>query len=319
MDYSRLLKNLPPNFDVLIPFLRFEKELERELLLKGYKILFKNDYIFLTENLKSKPIWAQDWNPDSRLYNFSSRSEALKILRDQPHMGCCADTGLQTKLSHSLLKDLRELRLKRIQYKVPSDFNFKYFVWGTLDESHFFICSKPTSQFPLGWHEFNEDKNTPPNRAYLKIWETLCLGYISLKKNDIALDLGASPGGWTWALSEQIQLVYSIDKAPLDSAIISDRTNITCYSEDAFQVRPDQFTHCNWLFSDIICTPQRLYSLVQLWLKESKIQNYVCTIKFKGPCDFEILNEFLQIPNSRIIHLYQNKNEVTWIRQVKNE
>ena len=38
------------------------------------------------------------------------------------------------------------------------------------------------------------------------------------------------------------------------------------------------------------------------------------TIKFKGDCDFDIIKKLLMIPDSKIIHLYQNKNEVTWIR-----
>ena len=30
--------------------------------------------------------------------------------------------------------------------------------------------------------------------------------------------------------------------------------------------------------------------------------------------DFDILKKLLEIPDSKIIHLYQNKNEITWIR-----
>ena len=140
------------------------------------------------------------------------------------------------------------------------------------------------------------------------------MGHIQLKPNDIAIDLGSCPGGWSWALSEQVQKVYSIDKAAL-SPQIARIASIVYQSKDAFKLNPADYSDCTWLFSDIICTPERLLSLVQQWMSDSKVKNFVCTIKFKGSCDFDILNQFKEIENSKIIHLYQNKNEVTWIKQ----
>lgn len=320
MVYSHqpLHKKLWPSFDVLIPFLRYEKELEEELLLSGQDIIFKNlNYIAVDRSknpLTKKPIWAQDWLSECVCVNFENKTHALKILKSMDCLGVYFETQANPKLADGLKKELRELKLKRIRYEVPSKFNFRYFSWGLLDNENLIICHKPNSQFPLGWHEFDEDKNTPPNRAYLKVWEVLCMNYIQLKPNDIAIDLGSSPGGWSWALAQQIHKVYSIDKAELDSKIKS-ISNIIYKSEDAFQVKPQEYQDCNWLFSDIICTPQRLLSLVENWHKNSSVQNFVCTIKFKGNCDFEILKEFLKYENSKIIHLYQNKNEVTWIKQ----
>jgi 23S rRNA (cytidine2498-2'-O)-methyltransferase len=316
MDYFHQHKKLQPSFDVLIPFLRFERELERELLLSGVAILSKNDKYIRVSPLAHKPLWAQDWLPNCELIEFKNKSEALKILKSFPTLGVSFETDANPKFSVGLKKDLRELKLKRIQYEVPSKFNFKYFAWSLFDDSHLIVCRNPISQFPLGWHEFNEDKEVPPNRAYLKLWEVLCLNYIQLKPEDVAIDVGSSPGGWSWALSQQVSKVYSVDKAPLDPKI-SDVANIFYKSGDAFQISPADYPDCTWLFSDIICTPHRLLELVKNWHQNSNVKNFVCTIKFKGDCDFDILKEFEKYENSRIIHLYQNKNEVTWIKQVK--
>lgn len=320
MDYSHqpLHKKLWPSFDVLIPFLRYEEELESELLLQGRDIIFKNLNYFIVERhtnpLDVKPIWAQDWLADCRLVPFENKNQAIKTLKNMENLGSYIETHANPKLADALKKEVRELKLKRIHYEVPSRFDFKYFAWGLLDNNNLIICDHPTSQFPLGWHEFTEDKSTPPNRAYLKIWEILCLNYIQLKSSDVAIDLGSSPGGWSWALAQYIDKVYSIDKAPLDKKI-SAVPNIIYKSEDAFQVKPQNYKDCNWLFSDIICTPQRLLELVKNWHLNSTVKNFVCTIKFKGACDFDILKEFQKYENSRIIHLYQNKNEVTWIKK----
>lgn len=316
MDYSLLHKKLQPNFEVLIPFLRYEKELENELLLSNTEILFKDSKYIIVSKLAAKPLWAQDWLSNCRLVKIENKSAAVKILKNMQNLGVHFETDANAKLAESFKKELRELKLRRIDFKVPSQFNFKYFAWGLFDSEHLIICDNPKSQFPLGWHEFNEDKSIPPNRAYLKVWEVLCLNYIQLNPNDIVIDVGSSPGGWSWALSNYVKKVYSIDKAELDPKI-SSNPKIHYKSEDAFQVNPADYKDCTWLFSDIICTPQRLLSLVENWHNNSEVKNFVCTIKFKGGCDFDVLKEFNKYPDSRIIHLYQNKNEVTWIKQVK--
>ncbi len=315
MDYSHQQPKLQLNFDLVLPFLKHEQELENELLLLGVKTLQKNNHYFMVTGLTAKPLWAQEWLPNCLLFDFKHKSEAIKFLKSQKNLGVFLPSPANNKLSSALRKDLRELKVKRINYEIPSPFNFKYFVWTLHSDTQLIICETPSSQFPLGWNEFNEDKSVPPNRAYLKLWEVLALNYIQLKPDDVAIDVGSSPGGWTWALSEQISKVYSIDKAPLDPKI-SKNKNIFYEAHDAFTIDPQKYKDCTWLFSDIICTPQRLLELVQHWHQVSNVQNYVCTIKFKGLCDFDILKEFSKFPHSRIIHLYQNKNEVTWIKQV---
>lgn len=309
-------RELPLNFDILIPFLKFEKELSKELLFFSVKTHLQNSKIFIVENMNESPIWAQCLLKNCQLFQFENKNQALKILKSQKNLGCFLETGINSKRAAGIKKELREFKLKRIKFEAPSAFNFKYFVWGLIGDQHLFICENPSNQFPLGWHEFEEDKATPPNRAYLKLWEVLALGYVELKTQDIAIDVGSCPGGWSWVLSQLTQKVYSIDKAPLDPKIQKIK-NITYQSHDAFTLKPSDYSDCTWLFSDIICTPQKLLTLVKEWIKSSNVQNYVCTIKFKGECDFEILNEFKKIENSKIIHLYQNKNEVTWIRQAK--
>jgi len=313
MDYFLQLKKLPHNnFDIVIPFLKFEKELARELFLQNKEVFFKNDKILMVERLSEKPIWAQDWWTNCEKFEITSKSQLLKLLKAEKNLGVYYPST-SSALADSTRKDLRELKLKRIEYKVPSDFDFRFFSWTMIENHTAIIARNATCQFPLGWHEFNEDKATPPNRAYLKLWEILCLNYIQLTPENTVIDLGSSPGGWSWVLSQNVKKVYSIDKAQLDDKI-ANIPQIVFNSEDAFKVKPQDYLDCQWLFSDIICTPDRLLSLIQHWQLNSKVENFVCTIKFKGDCDFNILKEFLKIENSFIIHLYQNKNEVTWIK-----
>jgi 23S rRNA (cytidine2498-2'-O)-methyltransferase len=110
--------------------------------------------------------------------------------------------------------------------------------------------------------------------------------------------------------------VISVDKAPLDPKIAKIK-NIHFLKKDAFKLKPEEVEKIDWLFSDIICEPSRLLELVQIWRKAG-IKNFVCTIKFKGETDFEIVELFKGIsgkgiPGSKVIHLYHNKHEITWI------
>ncbi|MBC7741111.1 MAG: hypothetical protein H7061_02860 [Bdellovibrionaceae bacterium] len=293
--------------------MRYENELEHELILSKTEIIFKNSKLFIVAPLAKKPLWSQDWWPQVQKIPFKNKNEALKILKGQKNRGYYY-AAIDSPLATSLRKDLRELKLKRIEYQVPSLFDFKYFSWTLLENDSLLICPHPVSQFPGGWHEFNEDKSSPPNRAYLKLWEVLALNYIELKKEDVAIDLGSSPGGWSWVLSEQVAKVYSIDKAPLEPQV-SGIKNILYEAHDAFTIKPTDYPDITWLFSDIICTPERLLELVEFWQTHSRVRNFVCTIKFKGECDFDMLKKFEKFEGSRIIHLYHNKNEVTWIRK----
>jgi 23S rRNA (cytidine2498-2'-O)-methyltransferase len=81
-----------------------------------------------------------------------------------------------------------------------------------------------------------------------------------------------------------------------------------CQSAFALEPRP-----CDWLFSDVICYPEKLLRLVQNWKKSGKVKNMVCTIKFQGETDRAALGAFLEISGSSAFHLYNNKHEVTWV------
>lgn len=318
MDYYLQLKKLQPNLDqleVLIPFKGYAQELQAELTRLGLKFISMNEKVFFVEKIFSKPIWAQDWWRSVRIIDFASPSEAIKILKQQKNLGCYYNFYSQeVPLATKIRKSLREFKIKRLDYEINKSFDFKYFCWSLLTSKYLLISSEPVSQFPLGWHEFNEDKITSPNRAYLKLWEVLALQHLKIDKGMSVIDFGASPGGWTYVLSQHTKKVYALDKADLDPKICKLK-NIVFKKGDAFKEAPENYKDCQWFFSDIICTPERLYQLVEHWIKNSSIENYVCTIKFKGNCQFDMIDKFLEIPYSKVIHLYHNKHEVTWIRR----
>ena len=127
------------------------------------------------------------------------------------------------------------------------------------------------------------------------------------------LDLGSAPGGWSWVLQGLGARVISVDKAPLEPRIAA-LPGLEWRRQSAFALEPREVGPVDWLFSDVICYPERLYRLVVRWLETGTVGNLVCTIKFQGATDHEVVRRFAAIPGSRLVHLYHNRHELTWFR-----
>jgi 23S rRNA (cytidine2498-2'-O)-methyltransferase len=185
--------------------------------------------------------------------------------------------------------------------------------WTLLDENTILAASYCSSPFPNGAVAFVEDKVTPPNRAYLKLWEALTRIGRMPGPGDLCLDLGASPGGWTWVLQTLGARVIAVDKAPLESRIAA-LPNIEPRRDSAFALKPQDIGAVDWLFSDVICYPERLYRLATAWIESGLARNMVCTIKFQGATDFAMQRRFAEIPGAQLMHLHNNKHELTWVK-----
>jgi 23S rRNA (cytidine2498-2'-O)-methyltransferase len=185
--------------------------------------------------------------------------------------------------------------------------------WTLIDRDIMLVSPHCSSPFPNGEVQFVEDKITPPSRAYLKLWELLTIIDRKPTPGNLCLDLGACPGGWSWVLQQLGARVISVDKAPLDPRI-ANLPGIEYRRESAFGLDPATVGPVDWFFSDIVCYPKRLLTLVQKWIASGKVKNFACTIKFQGETDFETLQAFANIPGSRLMHLYNNKHELTWVK-----
>ncbi|MGH7058751.1 MAG: SAM-dependent methyltransferase, partial [Stellaceae bacterium] len=183
--------------------------------------------------------------------------------------------------------------------------------WTLLDRGTILAAPRCTSPFANGEAHFVEDREGPPSRAYLKLWEALTLIGRRPQPGERCLDLGASPGGWSWALQRIGAKVISIDKAPLDQEI-ANLPGIAFRLESAFGLDPRAVGPIDWLFSDIVCYPARLLALVERWLAAGACRHFVCTIKFQGETDHETARRFAAIPGSQLRHLHHNRHELTW-------
>lgn len=185
--------------------------------------------------------------------------------------------------------------------------------WTLIAPDRMLVAARCSSPFPNGEVQFVEDRTAPPSRAYLKLWELFTLLGERPAAGSFCVDLGSSPGGWSWVLQTSGAQVLSVDKAPLDPRVAS-LPGIAYRNESAFALDPASVGPVDWLFSDVICYPERLLKLVERWLDAGMARRFVCTVKFQGATDFATMRRFAAIPGSRLLHLHHNKHELTWIR-----
>jgi len=274
--------------------------------------------LVLVDSLQFDPIWCQNIWHKGEVVEIKSINDACGKLKERDRLWI-----------HNPIDCFRrgELILKGLSHFKPKLYppfteipDSKISTFGLLSENEMVVLTKSKSSLPNGEINFIEDKENPPSRAYLKLWEVFTRLRLKPKKGDVCLDIGASPGGWSWVLSQLGAKVIAYDRSPLT---IRD-ANISFIKGDGFNVLPETSEKINWLVSDIIAFPIKQYEYILKWIESEKAENIVATFKFKGhekldSSSLKVISELKKIPNSILIHLTANKNELTFVYSTEVE
>lgn len=256
--------------------------------------------------------WVRNLWLDPFILDFESTGEAARKLKDiqRNWAPCPARLHRRTALIAERLPPL-PVKPKRFPFDIP---DVPMGAFTLLDERRLLGSSACSSPFPNGEFEFEEDREGPPSRAYRKLWEALVLAGRHPVPGERCLDAGASPGGWTWAIASLGAEVLAVDRAELEPRIAA-MPGVRTMRHDAFTLKPEDLGPVDWLFSDVICYPPALLEWVESWLESGLARNFVCTIKMQGASfDRATTDRFEAIPGSRIVHLWHNRHELTWIK-----
>lgn len=299
---------VPTNLTGYLAAEGFEDDLRTEL--GADTIVQEHGRLLLAEGPARPAAWAQNvWHDVVRI-PIGSIGEGARSLRALQRNWWPYAPGLHRRTA-LMVEKLPKVSAKPLAFGTPAP-TAPLGSFTLLDERTLLAAARCDSPFPNGECHFVEDKVTPPNRAYLKLWDAFTRLGTGPKPGELCLDLGACPGGWSWVIASLGAKVISVDKAPLDPRIAA-MPNITPRKESAFGLDPDSVGPVDWLFSDIICYPERLLNLVQRWRAAGLVRNFLCTIKFQGDTDFGTLRAFAAIPGAQVFHLFHNKHELTWV------
>ena len=135
----------------------------------------------------------------------------------------------------------------------------------------------------------------------------------SILRGESAVDLAASPGGWSFVALDHGATVTAVDRSPLEDGLM-DHPRLRFVQGDAFKFKPEK--PVDWLLADIAAYPERTLELVKRWLGEGWCQRLVATVKFTGTEGYGILEDFKRMLSAaahdfRIRKLLENKNEAT--------
>lgn len=248
---------------------------------------------------------------EPQIVTFDSISEAAKILRQAgkywylyPH-----ENFRRSQLICEQLRKLPPLQRDFPIIEALPDVG----IFTLLDKNTLLYAAKRWKSWPMGDCYFNEDKTNPPNRAYLKLWESLTLLNEYPRPGETAFDLGASPGGWTYVMQSLGAEVTAIDKAHLDIKIAR-LPRVHYQQQSAFALDPAKLpAPIDWVLSDIACYPEKTYDLAMNWIASQNAKRLIFTIKLQGETDLATLAKFKAIPQGRVLHLFHNKHEATFI------
>lgn len=286
-----------------------EDALERQL----QDIVLKQGRLFLAKGPRQAVHWIQNVWIDPQVIPFSSISDGAKKLRSLQGLWAYYPTSCVRR---------GELILSQLPFFSPKPLHFldplpktPIGSWTLLDHDTILASPHTSSPFANGEARFVETK-IPPSRAYLKLWELFTLIGLSPKKGESCLEIGASPGGWTWTLQQLGAEIIAVDRSPLAPAV-AQLPRVTFLQQDAFSLSEGMIKQpIDWIFSDVVCYPEKLLAWIRPWL--TRPVHLVCTIKFQGSKDSEIIKEFEKIEGSKVFRLFHNKHELCWYRKRSN-
>lgn len=253
--------------------------------------------------------WAQNVWLDSRVLPVRSIAEAARSLRTIQRMWVLHPVA-HVRRSRLIEAALPKSALLPIRFPAPP--RGPWGAFALVDRDRMIASPATTSPFPGGRAAFAEDREGPPSRAYLKLWEALTLLGAHPARGERCVDLGSSPGGWTWAAARLGADVVSVDKASLDPRVAS-LPGVRFVRASAFAIDPRELGPVDWLFCDVVCYPKRLLAMIERWLDAGAARRMVCTLKFQGATDHATARRFASIDGSRLVHLWHNKHELTWM------
>jgi 23S rRNA (cytidine2498-2'-O)-methyltransferase len=181
-----------------------------------------------------------------------------------------------------------------------------------------------SAPWPLGIPRLKFPREAP-SRSTLKLEEAF-LVLLSpaererwLKPGMTAVDLGASPGGWTWQLAHRSIRTTAIDNGPMDGALMQSGV-VTHLREDGFRYRPRKAV--DWLVCDMVEQPKRIAALVAGWLRDGACRYAMFNLKLPMKKRYEETRACLDVVRGvasevRARQLFHDREEITTFARVR--
>lgn len=170
-------------------------------------------------------------------------------------------------------------------------------------------ASEPDEPWLVGAH-LHDDEHGPwpggvqhvappaesPSRAWCKIEEALRWGDLQPRKGDIAVELGSSPGGASFALLERGLVVHGVDPGEMDPRVLA-HPHFKHHHLPAAEVeKKDLPRRYQWLLNDINLAPMVALRYVERFvaLAHGGLKGAVLTLKLNDDGVFDALPRLVE-------------------------
>lgn len=171
-----------------------------------------------------------------------------------------------------------------------------------------------TSRVPGGELRMKMDDQAP-SRSYLKLEEAFVRMGVEPKAGETVIDLGAAPGGWSYACAKRGARVTAVDNGPLkitDACIRRiDQLHVDGLSFRLSKHQPP----VDWLVSDMLISPGDAFGLLKHWVGGRHCLHVVMNLKLPQQHPMSALTPVLHWlkhhPTLEMRQLCHNRREVT--------
>jgi 23S rRNA (cytidine2498-2'-O)-methyltransferase len=175
-----------------------------------------------------------------------------------------------------------------------------------------------SSAWPMGIPRLRMPASAP-SRSTLKLAEALAefLPGREFEPGLHAVDLGASPGGWTWQLVRRGFHVIAVDNGPMDAALM-DSGQVKHRLSDGFHFQPSD--PVDLMVCDMVESPSRIARLVSDWVAKEWCRECIFNLKLPMKKRREEVERCREIVDEalggrgyylRLKQLYHDREEVT--------
>lgn len=160
------------------------------------------------------------------------------------------------------------------------------------------------------------DRAGAPSRSARKLEEALFALGRSPKADEVAVDLGAAPGGWTFAMARHGALVTAVDHAALalpEGKALASR--VTHLKDNGLKYMPP--VPVDWLCCDMVIGSRETLRVLAGWLEKDWMRHFIVNVKLPGDKPWPVIKEALELLAShpwtvmKARHLYHDRREIT--------
>lgn len=138
-----------------------------------------------------------------------------------------------------------------------------------------------SSRWPMGIARLRMP-GAAPSRSAVKLAEALLEFFDDAERAKrfapgmTAVDLGASPGGWTWQLVQRQMLVTAVDNGAIDARLM-DSGQVKHRRDDGFHYQPAE--PVDWMVCDMVESPSRIARLAAKWVAQGWCASTIFNLK----------------------------------------